>query len=355
MDGDVIMGMFHFSEYDDVQINQLVLNYSYDMTLCYYSYDITDGGFADIDGIDSAQMYECPHPMILIHNSGRLQMSGLEINTFFSDFDIATNQKQFWFEYVGEYGFIHNLGVMVIDTVTIQNTLGRHMFYNELELTMNHLVFAMEDEDIFNVNDLNSRFIVRSEGVTSSLIVTESQFQQSYVGIRISGGALNVSNSSFQYLSYPISIGVANSVFIEDSSFTHFGQFYGPYLGLEYDGGITVHHTKTVHISNGKFVGYNAEGLVRLTAVDTVILSGNTFKMDPDGILYDVDPYDVGFFSAFSAVLFQSCDVVKVTANTFLENDIDVNTPWIHFGDSQNMTCLSGNRFAFSLCSKLCL
>ena len=161
------VGMFHFTDFDDVQINDLVLNYSYDMALC--EYDITyENDYSDY-GPAEFYNYRCPDPLTLLHNSGQIEINDFLIYVdILNQIDASANSSQFWFESVGDddvgdHGFIENYGILDIDKWRIQNDLGRIMVFNEGTLALNDLRFDF-DRDTFDVNGLNAQRWLQSEG-----------------------------------------------------------------------------------------------------------------------------------------------------------------------------------------------
>ena len=165
----------------------------------------------------------------------------------------------------------------------------------------------------------------------------------------LSGGTFNVSDSYFELNTVPIEVFYGDSVQITNCEFNNFGLFSGPYSEWWYDSGIRLIQTENVEISNNSMTGYNPEGLMVFSECNNVSLSGNTFEIGTDGLLYDADADDIGFESYFAALEFKLCDTVSVSSNEFTVNAVDYTTPWVYFKYGFGTTCLSGNRFTFSL------
>ncbi len=308
--------MLYFNENDQVQLNQLRFNYSYNMASCNYSHDIDS---SDSIGYD-AEMYQCRNPQTLISNHGEITITDFQINSDITNgVNAFANRRQYRFNDIGDHGFIENHGVMNIDKLRVNDpySWGYHMFYNDGNLTLNEVVFDF-DKDSFDANPLRSRNVIRSEGSRSSLNITNSEFDGgdrclSARGDR--GGRLNVHNSSFRYLSYPINI----------------------------------HKLDNVHIEDSTFVGYNEDGLLQISNVSNVSLEGNTFEIDADGVLYDINPNEVGLPFDDSISSIKQCDDVELVDNQFVNNPIDTDAPWVSLDDIENTACFSGNKLSLNI------
>ena len=141
---------------------------------------------------------------------------------------------------------------------------------------------------------------------------------------------------------------------VQNCEFSSIGRYYGPYYGVDSLGGLDIQSSDNVHISDCQFTGYNGDGFISMFLdVDIVVFRGNTFEIEADGLVYNIDPFQLGFDSDFVVVDFESCGNVQVTENVFIRNDIDVSTPWITFLENGGTVCLSGNRLCgYSTCAK---
>ena len=83
------------------------------------------------------------------------------------------------------------------------------------------------------------------------------------------------------------------------------------------------------------------------------IFSGNVFKIDVGGLVYDVDPKQIGFHKDFVALSLTSSSALRFTGNIFSGNNLNVTSPWIRFAGNQpqGTTCLAGNRLCFTYTS----
>lgn len=103
--------------------------------------------------------------------------------------------------------------------------------------------------------------------------------------------------------------------------------------------------TQNVVISNNHLSGYSTHSMFTVNRISNVVVSGNTFEVNADDVPYGIDAYEVGFVVDCVMFWFQECGNVEFTGNVFANNSVEINTPWVRFEESQNTTCLSGNRF----------
>ena len=345
-----------FNNFDNVFLSRLNITYFYDVQNCNFSTTNPEPYGPNITnpfGIGSALLYQCPNPMTFMENSGQMEMNDIRISVMMMNTVNATaNHLQFWYHKDDEYGFIINDGNMSILNMTTQRSLGYRMIYNEGTLSVNGLNLECDgndDFDQFDVNGLNSKYIIYCP-VASALNIFDSHFVGSYIVIYIRSGSLNISQSTFKYATYSIST-YGRSITVNNCHFSKCGRFYGPYYGLQDAGLLAIFSTENTYFINNTFTGYNPHGFLWLNKVNDAVFTDNTFEIDGGGLLYDIDPKQLGFWN-FAAFGCQLSSGLKLVGNTFSGNDIDVATPWIYFIGNQGTMCLSGNRFYLdSICN----
>ena len=110
-------GIFVFDAIDEVAINNLVVNYSYDMDHCVFSH------FAENEEIENgtAKHYTCTNPLILIDNYGQIEMTDIRMNVEFENVPKHSDYIYDVFGYTDNgYGFIDNFGVLNIENLVLQ-------------------------------------------------------------------------------------------------------------------------------------------------------------------------------------------------------------------------------------------
>ena len=331
------LGLFYFYLNDLVQISGLTINYQYDADQC----SSIKGLSADIE------LYECPNPLLIVHNNGDLALTDTKIHANVVKADNATtNGVQYLFESSNDdvaSAVIINQRIMKINKMFVQNSMAYDTIYNEGKLWIDALFV---DEDGFDANGLQSWSIIRSVSISSS-VITNSYFVGSYSALNVDGGSLNVSNSSFDRMTRPMTVQSANDVRIVNCTFSNFGPFFGSFIGVNSLNlsSMTFMNIERLDVVDNTFNGYNEYGMVRVQEVDNVVLDGNAFKIDVSGPLHNADPVQNGFNSDFVTVYFESCGFVQITKNIFEGNDINVATPWIIIDRNLQNACVSGNVF----------
>ena len=125
--------------YPKVEINRLVVDYSYDMNQCDdgYSQWTGDSEGYTVGKFDGGYVWQrmCPNPVTLIHNYGHIEMGDIRINMIINNdsaqINATANQRGFNFDDDGDCGFINNFGVLAIRKLTMNNSLSRYMFHNK--------------------------------------------------------------------------------------------------------------------------------------------------------------------------------------------------------------------------------
>ena len=168
--------------------------------------------------------------------------------------------------------------------------------------------------------------------------------------VTVNGGSLNVSDSSFAYLTYPVAAEFVDSVQIVNCETTKAGSQFGSifiilYLDVWGDLGGFI-DVEYLYIANSSFSGYDAKGLLKTQNVSEVVLTGNTFEIDTDGFVHWTDPNDLHFRET-AAVWFDGGGSVMITDCVFMNNGVDIDIPWIFFGGLTETACLSGNKLRF--------
>ena len=168
-------GIFTFDVLDEVTIDRMMVQYTYDMDNCE-DVDGLDGepfnSHADRDG----DLYECPSTALLIVNRGLLELTDFFLSVNMTN--VIDEGVYFYntFEY-SEGAFIENFGDMDISNWTMTESVAHFMFFNQGELSLSALSYDFADNHSFNVNALRSTHIVKQHGSSSSSVdIADSQF-----------------------------------------------------------------------------------------------------------------------------------------------------------------------------------
>ena len=365
---------FEFVAVDEVTINGLTIDYSYDLNKCSSpNFEWIDDGIINV----SIQYSHCLCPPILMMNYGAVSMDDVRLNVNISsptllDWFNSSNPYSFTHKLQGfdyDYGFIRNRGTMTISNMTIEDSVHDILFFNDGTFSLHGFSQDVFEESAFDINTLRSNVIVYQYDSGSSVTISNSHFVGTSTAIYSNGGSVNVTGSYFQRNSFPIYSPSrepsTESIHIEQCQFMQFGPYSGPYSGVcsecQY-GSVSIRYydasqmwldAGTVTILDSTFRGYVPQGLVHVIVDDGYIVSGNTFKIVADVLLNGVDADNLVMTARTSNVTFAAIGLVivygenpMVTDNTFLVNEVDKTVPWIHFSNFFKITvCLSGNVF----------
>ena len=272
---------------------------------------------------------------------------------------------------------IQNYGDMNISSFITSRSTSRYLFENGGVLyLLNVSVGGLNDEiSTFNPNSLRSDYIILQHGHYSTLNVYNSYFQGSAIQIQINDGSVNVYDTIFEYATQAIFAEFLTSLKIIGCTFSKIGVFYGPFtqsaskakLGIvndsatilaDYSVTIAIESSSSIKIGDNLFNTYDFNGFILAYSVSSLKLYGNTFIVNTDDVdlFYKLsDFYDdsVNDYMLDSLVTIQESANVAVFLNKFLQNDVDIDIPWINFMDNNqyygyNTTyavCLSANTF----------
>ena len=120
-------------------MSQLTVDYSYDLNDCGdgYSQWSGDSQSYEIGGLATGYVWQrtCPNPVTLIYNEGEVVLNFIRINLIINNNSAQINATAddlgFSFDDDGDVGFIDNYGVMTVNNMTMDNSMGYYMFYNE--------------------------------------------------------------------------------------------------------------------------------------------------------------------------------------------------------------------------------
>ena len=339
--------LFSFETSDTVNITRLSVHFQYDLAICTWTYYPYSEYLED----HYSTLYQCANPLTLLANHGETHIHDLRIYVMWKNRVNATaNLLEYNFVYDTTHGFIENYGVMQIDNLKMDNSLSNNLVYNEGAISLSGISHFDGVLESFDVNALHSSFIMNSVSIsTDTLEITDSHFYGIYAAFWVQGGRLNLSRCIFENHYIPLAVDSADSVVIIDCEFRNFGRFYFAFSGLSfsYYGRIFMFNVGDyVKIKNSSFSGYSPEKFMEIQDSSNIELIGNRFEVNTLGLLYDVDPYDIGFWKGEVALSSSSNDGVKLIDNTFTGNDIDPAMPWMVFYSDVGTTCFTGNELS---------
>ena len=111
-----------------------------DCAYWYYQWTGASETYILADWHGNAYHYACPNPQTLIENEGQIEMDDIRIHWNVIESDISVNVTAgnpltssiaFEFPDDGDHGFVNNFGVMDIHNLTMDDSVGRIMFFNE--------------------------------------------------------------------------------------------------------------------------------------------------------------------------------------------------------------------------------
>merc|ERR1719474_1206491 len=247
-------GIFAFDAVDAVSINNLVVDYSYDMDNCEYSSSEENEQIED----GSAKRFQCTNPLILIDNYGQIEMRNAQINTNFVNTPKHSDSTYDVFSYSdnGE-GFINNFGVLNIHDITLEEPLAYSFILNAGQLSVSGLSFNWSELTAHGLAKLHSHVIIDQRGSNiAETALFDCDFKGSTYAVLVSGGTFSVNQSRFELSTIPIEAQLADSVVIANSVFGDFGLYSGTYPDYDYDpSGIRLKSIGNVVINNCSFSG----------------------------------------------------------------------------------------------------
>ena len=131
--------VLQFADSDSVNMSHFTVDYAYDLNECGDGYSQWSGDSQSyrIGSLCCGYVWQrtCPNPVTLIYNEGEVTMSNIRINLIINNnsaqINATANDLGFSFDDDGDVGFIDNYGVMTVSNMTMDNSLGYYMFYNE--------------------------------------------------------------------------------------------------------------------------------------------------------------------------------------------------------------------------------
>lgn len=345
-------GIFEFQPFDVITVNDLTVDFSYDMDACEWKDELGD----------HAAVFECTNPVKLLLNYGDITMHDVEVNVHLDNVIQTGNgggYSTFWFyaaavldadiyEYF-DYSFINNLGTMDIVNLSMTGSLAYSCILNEGTLSLTDSSFKLLANEINDstVNMLHSHALVEQSGSAwASLTISNTHFVGSHYGVLVSGGTLDISDSVFEANTFPIDAEEVESVVIEECEFTNIGLYSGPCPDDDDDpSGLRITDSEWVDILDSNFTGFSPEGFVIISTSKNVTLRGNEFTITVDDLFYG-DVYYPHFIDDQMAVAIKWSQDITFTENVMTENyhPSSAWNAWVNFKLDSGTTCLSGNQ-----------
>ena len=182
-EGSHEIALFEFYSADDVVIENMTIDYSYDMTQCVYSGVINNGY---IDG--NAEHWICTNPVILIKNDGQIQMNHIQIMVHRTERlnDSMNDEIHNVVDYETGGAFIINYETMKIEQMRLQDTLSSSLIFNRGTLSVDGLYVEKSINDSLDINDLRSDITIEQRGSSAALVVvSDSHFVGGHWAIHV--------------------------------------------------------------------------------------------------------------------------------------------------------------------------
>eukprot|EP01084_Bolivina_argentea_P298277 513994_1 len=361
-----IQFLFHFNFADTVNIENITLQYNYNITK--HCLDVVQTSDSHPRIYNTSYVFlQCHNPIPLIPNYISMNINnfvlGIDITQYESEL-VKIQQLYYKYNYItfgylfhSTYAIIVNQGELYINHMIANGlSVGRRIFYNYDTLNIDY--FKIIAHSNYTPNDLQSRLIITQSKSSSNIEVHNSQFIGGEYPISILGGTISIYDTTFQDSSGAVKAKYPETVLISGCSIQRVGRYYGNIYYADSDANdagksiqmFYIIVAQSVTVENNNISGYDdySQGLFTYFRENTnqIIIRNNYFTVDPSNLLYA--PATISIDPSRTRGLFwvQSNYKISIYGNNFYKNDINPQIPWILLIQNSESTCLSANSFS---------